>query len=82
MKALLLAFVTAGALTFGLLPMAASAQQIHLGVNLGDGYGGGDNNGYNHHHGQWHHVRHHRHHCQTVQIWRHHHPVWVQQCGW
>jgi len=77
MKALLLAFVAAGALGYGLFPTTASAQQIHLGVNVGDGYGSGYNNG--HHYGQWHHGRHR---CQTVQIWRHHHPVWGQQCGW
>lgn len=80
MKALLLAFVTAGALGFGLLPTAASAQQIHLGVSVGDGYGSGYNNG--HHYGQWRHGRHRHSQCHMIKIWRHHHPVWIQQCGW
>jgi len=69
MKSLMLAFVTAGALSFGLLSTAASAQQIHLGVNLGNG----------NHNGQWNRGRHR--HCHMVKIWRHHHPVLIQQCG-
>jgi hypothetical protein len=72
MKALMLAFVTAGALSFGLLSTAASAQQIHLGVNVGNGNGYGN---------QWNHGRHRHNHCRMVKTWRHHHPVWVQQCG-
>ena len=72
MKALMLAFVTAGALSFGLLSTAASAQQIHLGVNLGNG----------NHDGHWNHMRQRHNHCRMVKTWRHHHPVWIQQCGW
>jgi len=74
MRALMLAFVTAGALSFGLLSTAASAQQIHLGVNVGNGHG------YGNHYGHWNHGRHR--HCRMVKTWRHHHPVWVQRCGW
>ena len=80
MKALLLAFVTSGALSVGLLPTNASAQQLHLGVNMGNGYGHGYDNGYGH--GQWNHRRHHHNHCHMMKVWHHHHPVWIQQCGW
>jgi hypothetical protein len=76
MKALLLAFVTAGALSIGLLPTNASAQQLQLGVNMGNSHGDGFHNG----RGQWHH-RHHNH-CHMMKVWHHHHPVWIQQCGW
>ena len=76
MKALLLAFIAAGALSVGLLSTNANAQQLQLGVNMGHSYGDGNHNGQ----GQWHHRHHNR--CHMMKVWHHHHPVWIQQCGW
>ena len=77
MKALMIAMLTAGALSVGAMSSNAATPQVHVGVQLGDGY----NNGYNGGH-RWHH-RMHQQHCHMVKKWRHHHRVWVKQCtGW
>ena len=68
MKAMLLAALTAGAITIGYLPTASFADsnvRVGVGIGMGDGYGH-----------RWRHR-----HCHWAPVWRHHHKVMMKVCG-
>ena len=70
MKTLILAALTAGTLAVAMVPSTSYA-----GVSVGIGVGVRDGGG-------WHRWHHHRQHCRWVPVWRHHHKMMIQRCGW
>ena len=86
MKKLLFAAIAATGIAAAVVPTASQAQ-VRFGIGIGSGYGYGypgygygyPGYGYYPAYGyRWHH----RHRCHWIPIWRHHHRVFIKQCGW
>jgi len=80
MKKLLFAAIAATGIACAFVPTQSQAQ-VRFGIGIGDGYYGGYP-GYGYGYPAYGYRWHHRHHCRWIPIWRHHHRIWVKQCGW